>query len=325
LAALAARLGRRDLTHNWRSTTVICTVAATLRGDPARRIPDTAVADHHDAPHPVLVYTGRDRDAITADFVAYAAKLDINPGACLVLAHALATLPKTYTGAATPPSSNAGALAWAIGIIIEYPTAPPRVRNRANDILARTVLRWWYTESDDHTPAQILVARDIDPAGFERLLHRVATAMPPLDQPMSTWVPAAVAVLNQHPPASGAARTRNRLICTAGHATRAARAVTGLPSAPAAGARPRLSTVHQVKGGQAEAVLLFIPPGTGTDRAMAAWLSGTVRDPEIAEALRVLYVGVTRARHLLGLAIPHTDQDRLLAHLHRHSIRTELR
>jgi DNA helicase II / ATP-dependent DNA helicase PcrA len=325
LTALAARLGRHDLTHNWRSTTVICTVAATLRADPARRIPDTAVADHHEAPHPVLVYTGKDRDAITADFLAYAAKLDINPGDCLVLAHAQTTLPKTYTGAATPPSSSAGALAWAIGIIIEYPTAPPRVRNRANDILARTVLRWWYPETDDHTPAQILVARDIDPAAFERLMHRVTTAMPSLDQPMSTWVPAAFAVLNQHPPTSGTARTKNRLICTAGHATRAARAVAGLPSTPAAGARPRLSTVHQVKGDQADAVLLFIPPGKGADRAITAWLSGTAHEEEVAEALRVLYVGATRARHLLGLAVPHTYQDRLLAHLHRHTIRTQLR
>jgi hypothetical protein len=32
LAALALRLGRHDLTHNWRSTSTICTVAATLRG-----------------------------------------------------------------------------------------------------------------------------------------------------------------------------------------------------------------------------------------------------------------------------------------------------
>jgi superfamily I DNA/RNA helicase len=325
LAALAARLGRHDLTHNWRSTSTICTVAATLRGDPARRIPDIAVADHYGAPHPVLVYTGKDRDAITADFVAYAAKLDINPSDCLVLAHAQATLPKTYTGAAKPPSSSTGALAWAIGIITEYPTAPPRVRNRANDILARSVLRWWYTEADDHTPAQTLIFRDIDPPGFERLLHRIATAMPPLDQSMSTWVPAAVDVLNQHPPASGAARSRNRLICTPNHAGRAARAITALPPAPAAGARPRLSTVHQIKGDQADAVLLLVPPGTASDHTMTAWVTGTVPNLEVAEALRVLYVGVTRARHLLGLAVPHTDRDRLIANLHRHGIRTELR
>lgn len=324
LATLATRLGRHDLTHNWRSTSTICTVAATLR-DPARRIPDTAVADHHGAPHPVLVYTGRDRDAITTDFIAYAAELDINAGNCLVLAHAQAILPKTYTGAAKPPSSGAGALAWAIGIITEYPTAPTRVRNRANDILARTVLRWWYTEADNHTPAQTLVAYDVDPAEFEWLLHRVATAMPSLDQPMRTWVPAAVTVLNQHPPPGATVRTRNRLICSRSHADRAARTVTSLPSAPAAGARPRLSTVHQIKGDQADAVLLHVPPCTRSDLTMTAWVTGTVPNQEVAESLRVLYVGVTRARHLLGLAVPHTDRDRLLAHLDGYGVRTELR
>jgi hypothetical protein len=57
-------------------------------------------------------------------------------------------------------------------------------------------------------PVESLAAHNVDPAAFERLLHRITTAMPSLDQPMSAWVPAAVAVLNQHPPANGAARTK---------------------------------------------------------------------------------------------------------------------
>jgi hypothetical protein len=115
--------------------------------------------------------------------------------------------------------------------------------------------------------------------------------MPPLDQPMSTWVPAASAVLNQHPPIQGAERTRNRLVI-AGKATRAARTAGGLPPAAATGAQPRLSTVHQVKGDQAEAVLLLIPASEATDRTMTARLTATVPDPETAKALRVMYVGV---------------------------------
>lgn len=325
LNSLAGRLDRHDLTHNWRSTTVICTVAATLRNDPARRIPDTAVADHHDAPHPVLIYTGSNRDTITADFIDYSAKLNISSSRCLVLAHAQTTLPKTYTGAATPPSPKAAALAWAVGIITEYPAAPTRVHNRARDVLIRTVLRWWYADADDHTPVESLAAHNVDPAAFERLLHRIAAAMPSLDQPMSTWVAAAAAVLSQHPPTDTGTRTTNRLICPTAQANRTARSVTGLPPTAANSARPRLSTIHQVKGDQAEAVLLFIPPGSVTDRTLTAWLAGSASEPEVAEALRVMYVAVTRARRLLGLAVPASDQERLLAHLHRHTIPTELR
>lgn len=324
LTRLAQRLGRRDLTHNWRSTTVICTLAATLRLDPVRRVPDTAVADHHYEPHPVLVYTGADRDVITADFIGYAAKLGIAPDDCLVLAHAQSTLPKTYTGSATPPSAKAAALAWAIGIITEYSTAPARIRNRARDILARTVLRWWYTDADDQTPAESLVAHQVDPAAFERLLHRIATAMPRLDQPMSTWVPAAAAVLNRHPPADTAIRTNNRLSRT-GKPNRTMRTVATLPAAAASGARPHLSTIHQAKGDEAEAVLLLVPASAVTDSSITAWLTGTGSAPEVAEGLRVLYVGVTRARRLLGLAVPAPHQERLLDYLRRHAIPTELR
>lgn len=128
--------------------------------------------------------------------------------------------------------------------------------------------------------------------------------MPSLDQPMSTWVPAATAVLSQYPPADGVARTGNRLVRT-GKATSTARTITGLATAAATSARPRLSTIHQAKGDQAEAVLLLMPTSSVTDRTLTAWLTDTASDVEVTEALRVLYVGVTRAQRLLGLAVSH--------------------
>jgi DNA helicase-2/ATP-dependent DNA helicase PcrA len=323
-AALTERLGHRDLTHNWRSTTIICTLAATLRNDPGRRIPDTAVADHRDALHPVLVYTDTNRDVTTTEFIDYASKFNIQPNECLILAHAQTALPKTYTGAARPPSSKAAALAWAIGIINEYPATNAKIRNWAHDILARTVLRWWYTDADDHNPAESVAAHNLDSASFERLLHRIAINMPPLDQPIGTWVRAATAVLNENPPACGTVRTTSRLVC-AGRANRTMRVGAGLPPTVAFGARPRLSTVHQAKGDQAEAVLLFMPSGATTDRTLTAWLTGSAPDHDAAEALRVAYVAVTRARRLLGIAVPSSYHERLLDLLRHHGISAELR
>jgi DNA helicase II / ATP-dependent DNA helicase PcrA len=183
------------------------------------------------------------------------------------------------------------------------------------------VLRTWYPGADDRTPAENLAANGLDPAAFERLLNRIAKAMPSLDQPMSIWVPAA-AVLGQHPPAEGAVRTMKRLSCP-GHADRTARAIAGLASAVASGAKPQLSTVHWVKGDQAEAVLLLI--AADDEITSTAWLAGTSPDSEIAEALRVMYVGVTCARRLLGLAIAPSDAQRVLAFLHRHAIPTGFR
>ncbi len=68
-----------------------------------------------------------------------------------------------------------------------------------------------------------------------------------------------------------------------------------------------------------------MPASSVSGHTLTAWLTGMAADAEVAEALRVLYVGVTRARRLLGLAVPASDRDRLLAHLHRHTIPTELR
>lgn len=323
LNTLATRLDRRDLTHNWRSTTVICALAATLRTDPPGRIPDSAVADHRDAPHPMLIYTSNDRDAITADFINYAAKIGIDAGGCLVLSYARGTLPKTYTGPAKPPNGRTAALAWAVGIITEYPTTHAPMRKRAHDVLARTVLRWWYPDGDDLTVTETLATHNLDPANFERLLHRVATAMPTLDQRMSTWVPAATAALDQSPPAVGAVRSRARLRCP--QANRGARSVAGLPPTAAAGPTPRLSTVHQAKGDQAEAVLLLMPPSQSTDRTLMTWQTGQALNSEDAEAIRVVYVAVTRARRLLALAVPAAHVDQLRSHLERHEVPTELR
>ena len=62
-----------------------------------------------------------------------------------------------------------------------------------------------------------------------------------------------------------------------------------------------------------------------TSPVLSAWLSGAAPDAEIAEALRVAYVGVTRARRLLGLAAPTPYRDRISAFLRRHGVPTELR
>jgi Superfamily I DNA and RNA helicases len=57
-------------------------------------------------------------------------------------------------------------------------------------------------------------------------------------------------------------------------------------------------TIHQAKGREFDAVLLAIPHHrTHTPELLAAWNDGVT-----TEALRVLYVGMTRARRLLAIA-----------------------
>jgi hypothetical protein len=104
------------------------------------------------------------------------------------------------TGQIRPPTGGTASFIWAVGILNEFPAAPAKTRDLARDVLARTVLRWWYTTADTSTTAATLIANDLDTAGFARLLHRIRTAMPPLDQTLASWLTDAKKILTNHPP-----------------------------------------------------------------------------------------------------------------------------
>jgi superfamily I DNA/RNA helicase len=104
-----------------------------------------------------------------------------------------------------------------------------------------------------------------------------------------------------------------------------ARRLASLPTVVLAhGVNPRVTTVHQVKGDEAAAVLIC----TQTRRvdkssdAIEHWLSNT---GSTSEALRVLYVAATRARRLLALALPTQLLSRATTHLEDRGIEVLVR
>jgi ATP-dependent exoDNAse (exonuclease V) beta subunit len=68
-----------------------------------------------------------------------------------------------------------------------------------------------------------------------------------------------------------------------------------------------------------------MPAGKSTEHTLTTWQTRSAVTGEDAEALRVVYVAATRARRLLGLAVPATHVNQLLIHLERHNIPSELR
>jgi len=309
LHKLNTRLGIREINRNWRSATTICRLAATLRI--SGRSTDIAVADHHEDDAPILLYDAAEQDAAVQDFLAYALMRGITANQCMILAHGTSTLPKTYAGPQQAPSNSNTALIWAVGILNDFGAAPAKTRLIAHDILARTILRWWYSEADQRTRSATLIENALDPTAFERIIHRVRTAMPSLDIPTKDWLAEATKVLNEKPPREGLTRTAAKLQSPRDKAGVIARKLAGLPDTyPPATGLPRISTVHQVKGDEAEAVLICLPKGkkskagVGKDKAkvvMEEWLRAEDMD---SEAIRVLYVAATRARRLLAIAVP---------------------
>ena len=82
------------------------------------------------------------------------------------------------------------------------------------------------------------------------------------------------------------------------------------------GSTLRCSTVHEAKGREYEAVCVVLRPDRAPDHATAALFDSWERRAE-RESKRVLYVGVTRARQFVMIAVPMALIDRCAAILTR--------
>ncbi|MEV0569157.1 UvrD-helicase domain-containing protein [Dactylosporangium sp. NPDC050588] len=308
---LLGKLDTIELTGNWRSSTTVCRLAATMRADPQCRPADTALADHHDLDLPVhLIPLDGGKELETFDVIATQA--GIPPTGRLVLAHAAGTLPGAGTDPRRPPANPTSALAWAVATLRQ--TMPDqRTRSLAEQILQAAVVRHWMLDADTTTAADRFSVYGIDPHHLRRLAARALDELPDLSIPAAEWCAAARRVLNTlRPLPSSAAPAGTSLTCPRGKARKSAASLAGVPTGAIPNQAIRTDTVHQVKGEETDAVLMLLPDDERTTHLLSTWTAGAVPAPtgpaptehETAESLRVLYVAVTRARRLAALALP---------------------
>jgi hypothetical protein len=88
------------------------------------------------------------------------------------------------------------------------------------------------------------------------------------------------------------------------------------------GARLQYATIHNAKGGEYGGVCVVIPPDD--TRGFTATLLASWAARSDYEAKRVIYVGVTRAMRLVGLAIPASCLDSCVAILTAASVPHEI-
>ncbi|MGW3715600.1 UvrD-helicase domain-containing protein [Streptomyces sp. NPDC005133] len=303
------------LSHNWRSTQIICDLARTLR--PSSAPADIAVGDHHGEYNPVLLL-GTSRSGTgeaLRQFEEEADRLGIrDPAQRMVLAYSRATLSSAFTSVKEdPPSSQLGALVWATAIL-RNPGVERKQRERAEKIFSEAIRHHWLGGVDvpetEHLERHGLTALELR-AASQILLH----SLPALEQPAGDWSRSAFQALSALPLGEGREPVVNRAFsCTSAKKSKPALQLAGAGRKQHAQVRSLHSnTIHGVKGEQFDAVLVLLPStrrpgkeaGRRPDALIETWTSGQragIAD-EMAENLRVYYVAATRARRLLAFAV----------------------
>ncbi|OLZ58143.1 UvrD-helicase domain-containing protein [Amycolatopsis keratiniphila] len=317
---------RVDLVGNWRSSPAICALAATLRPTPSRTA-DDPVGPSHDERGGVVLIRGSEAlgEEILNVFNEYAQARGIALEQRLVLAHAAAKLPGGVRNTAVMPPDNHSARAeWAARVLVSD-TVTPAQRETACEILERTILRYWFTDAEveNRTVTTACEQLGVDRSRLRRQAGRMADALStPGETPSADWCKAANTYLKTTPPIPGMSRrSHTGSLQARTSTTRTAKGTSsaGSPASP----RPRASVVHQVKGEEADAVLVIVPSDNRADDLIRAWQSG-VHPAVTAESLRVLYVAATRARRLLAIALPNAHCDDIAAHLEAANVSCEI-
>lgn len=301
---------RPTLTGNFRSSGPITRLAATLRG---KVEPDTPLGETAALTHPVLVATydgAKAPAAIGGLFLQRMANIGLSKKDGVILAH----IRSDARRAAGDPlaeelsgDSRIEALARAVG---EFwcGSADPRVRRasvRSAEKLLLKLLGHW--NDNDHHPSRVVERAKLNARQLRRdalaLLMRLPKTCADTDAARIDWV---AAVKTE--------TARLQLNLPAG--TTIAKFFAGKPNPKwtrhlvvPENTSLLCSTIHEAKGREHEAVCVVLRPNRAPDNRATQLFEAWEQRHEL-EAKRVIYVGVTRARRFVMLALPTAFGDR---------------
>ncbi|MFI0020090.1 UvrD-helicase domain-containing protein [Streptomyces griseus] len=319
-----------ELDGNWRSSPPVCRLAATLRPD-ARSVQDDPVGDHHEVAAPLLLLpygTHRTRASALLDvvasgeaFVAYAALDGIAASGTLALAYRNSAIPTARSRPAPrfPKEHDATALAWAV-TVFTAPETSAAARKHALSIASTLLHKYWFPDAEESL-AESLITHGIQPAIMRRRAAQLLGALPLVDTtPARDWRSTARTVLKAQLPPTGERPPPPPLKLLSlqnKHLDTAIGTLIGMPEDDGQNvptATMRSSTIHQAKGGEADAVLIHLPKPQSVSELLQAWADPLI-STETSELLRTYYVAITRARRLLALTYPLSQHSSMTAHL----------
>ncbi|CAJ0802535.1 ATP-dependent DNA helicase Rep [Ralstonia condita] len=301
----------RQLTGNFRSSPAVCQLAATLKsvGQVDQSVGDTASVEH---PVLILTYGGRAPNAtIGRAFLDHIAELRLDSTDSVVLAHS-GNVAERAAGVIPNDSSGNSRIEFLARKVGEFWSPATTARSREAVVQAVETLLldlMGLRQPNEH------LRRTIERVGMDRRAHRrralsflmnLPKACGNTDADRLAWIASvhtATELLGLALPDGVTVRTFFRRPANARWSDHLQIAVDlGL----------RCAKIHEAKGREYGAVCVVIPPNRAPEnRAEALFESWEARVD--MEAKRVLYVGLTRARHLCALAVPIAFADRCVA------------
>jgi len=311
---------RPSLTGNFRSSRPITQLAATLR---SRVEPDNPLGETANLTHPVIVatYDGAKVPAAIGSFFVQCLEnpaVGISKKDGIILAHQSTDARRAAgdsLGEELSGQSRIEAIARAVG---EFwcDSANSRLRRaavRTAERLLLELLGHWH--ENDHHPNRVIERENLNARQLRRdalaLLMHLPKSCADTDEARVSWV------------AAVKAETASlQLSLPAG--TSIARFFGGKPKSSwtrhltlPGNTSLLCSTIHEAKGREHEAVCVVLRPDRAPDYRTSRLLDAWEHRQEL-EAKRVIYVGVTRARRFVMLALPTAFGDQCVRIL-RHS------
>ncbi|MBI5101510.1 MAG: ATP-dependent helicase, partial [Nitrospirae bacterium] len=315
---------RFRFTGNFRSSSPICSLAATLR---TRTQPDDATGESSAMTIPIHVisYTGRTVPAAVGQaFTCLIESAGIKLDQAYILGHKRRS-PLQSAGLATsthtPGDSKVALIAGAVGAFWSS-SGSNREREAALRDVEKLILLFMGKIEKEEPMAKAVERNGIHGRWLRRVALELIMSLPTNckdnDDERSAWLEALrSAVSNLGLECASGSTVKSFFRCPAKHDWSKLlnhEVATGLQCA----------TVHEAKGREYDAVCLVIPPNrtpsNHTEQLVVAW-----EGRSSAEALRVAYVGITRAKKLVVIAIPSAYQPRLANILNRTGVTWELR
>ena len=316
---------RLCLTGNFRSSNPICALAATLR---TRLEPDSALGETGNLTHPVVIaaYSKKVTERIGQLFIerieSKCVGLSRTDG--ILLAHRHLDGQRAVgdpMALKISGTSRIEALARAVGEFWS-PSAHTRSRDSALRMVERFLLELTgHWKDGDHHPHRVIERAGLNRRQMRRQALEVMMHIPKTcddtDQSRSNWVAAVQSEVS-----------RLKLVLPKG---KTVPQFFGRPRKPEWSQHLRkpvvtnlaCSTIHEAKGREYEAVCVVFRPDRAPDNHTTLLFDAWNNRADL-EAKRVIYVGITRARRFVLLAVPRTFVDRCCAILANGKVPFEL-